>query len=519
MRNYNLSSRIFETAKKMPNNLAIWSVTSEIDYLEFAMRASATAQTLCSFKRPRTVGILASRSVEACVGVVGAAWAGATYVPLSLKAPDDLLVAQLNMLDLDALIVDEGGIERLSQTVLHAAPRRIVFPAFKAPVPDVCLRLSPNLDAAETLEPPVPIDRTHTAYIEFTSGTTGTPKGVMISAGAVANYVDVLQQWYGFRKDDRAAETCDMTFDLSVHNMMLAWSAGACLYQMRPIDLVAPTRFIQKHGITTWLSVPSLAAIALKMGMLTEGALPSLRISLFCGEPLPVAVADQWAVAAPNSTVDNIYGPTEATIACTRQTWTTEPSATAERGVVAIGQPFPGMKVAVLNNRLDPLLDCTPGEIALSGVQLAQGYLDQTELTRERFPVVAGERWYLTGDLGRLDSEDRLHHLGRIDNQIKVRGHRVELEEVEHHLRVAAGTQFVAAIAQNVSHGSAENIIGFCVQATTPQNEILPKMRNLVPEHMVPERIEFLEELPLNSNGKLDRPALTAWLQSNGGLE
>ncbi len=442
------------------------------------------------------------------MGIIGSAWAGATYVPLGLAAPDERLIQQLAMLDLDALIVDRAGLRRLKQPLLDAAPPMVLFPVFDATESDIVSYLDPRLASGAVLEPPVETGPDHSAYIEFTSGTTGVPKGVVVRADAVANYLDVLQGWYGFTEADRAAETCDITFDLSIHNMLLTWAAGACLYHMRPSDLIMPTRFIQKHRITTWLSVPSLAAIAIKTNTLGRGALPSLRLSLFCGEPLPAAVAEQWAAAAPNSIVDNIYGPTEATIACTRQTWSVEPAVTAERGVVAIGHAFPGMKTAVLDDHHNPLPDGAPGEIALAGVQLADGYLSQPELTGERFPTLRGERWYLTGDLGRYDAKGRLHHLGRIDNQIKIRGHRVELEEVECHLRIAAGTQLVAAVAHNVTHGSAESIIGFCVNTDRPSDEIRKAMRDLAPEHMIPERIEFLSDLPLNANGKVDRNAL-----------
>jgi len=457
------------------------------------------------------------------VAIIGTAWAGGTYVPISLKYPEQRLIELLDMLDLDALIVDRAGLKLLSEKVRNHCPDLLLIPAgapgeFANEAGD-----APQVDAE--LERPAYVGPDHLAYIEFTSGTTGKPKGVMVTTGAVASYIEAMRSWYDFGPDDRAAETCDITFDLSVHNMLMTWQAGACLYIMRPLDLVAPARFINTHGITTWLSVPSLVAIMKQTRKLAPGALPSLRISLFCGEPLPVSVADEWAAAAPNSLVDNIYGPTEATIACLRQPWAdAEPRpgeegagqarviVTRSRGIVAIGDPYPGMKTMIVDRHNNPLPDEVPGEIALSGNQLAEGYFAQDALTAERFPVIDGERWYLTGDRGYRDADGVFHHLGRLDNQVKVSGHRVELEEIDMQIRRAAGTDMACAVAWPVSHGSAEGIVGFCAGARASGDNVRAALRDSLPPHMVPTRVHVLDTLPLNGNGKVDRKALLAML-------
>ena len=156
-------------------------------------------------------------------------------------------------------------------------------------------------------------------------------------------------------------------------------------------------------------------------------------------------MAEAWLDVAPNSTLDNLYGPTEATVVCLRQEVARPPRVTPERDFVAIGKPFPQMRMAILDADLRPAPPGDGGEIALSGPQLARGYLNQNELTAARFPVIDGVRWYLTGDLGYLDGDGVAHMLGRIDNQVKVLGNRVELEEVELHLRRGADTASAAA--------------------------------------------------------------------------
>jgi non-ribosomal peptide synthetase component F len=301
----------------------------------------------------------------------------------------------------------------------------------------------------------VPVGPEHIGYIEFTSGTTGAPKGVMIPCGAVSHFLDCVQDRYAMTSLDRAAGITEITFDLSVFDMFATWNVGAALLLVPSSQLMGPARFIQRQKATVLLTVPSVASYMKRMKMLAPGSLPSLRLSLFCGEPLPELSAMHWQAAAPNSIVENIYGPTEATVACTWQRYTGPECATPGRGVIAIGAPFPGTELCIVDEVLQEIHGNEPGELLLAGPQLSSGYFDQEEMTCSRFPVLRGKRWYRTGDLAYRDSSRTYHHLGRIDNQVKVRGHRVELEEVEGHLREVYGTDAVAAVAWPVerSHG------------------------------------------------------------------
>lgn len=297
------------------------------------------------------------------------------------------------------MIVDQAGQKLIEKSTYQRKPALIFTPdevkgAFNADN----LVISDTL--SEQLPKPVETGPKHLAYIEFTSGTTGKPKGVMVSNKAVRSYFDAMQEWYSVAPDARVAESCDITFDLSVHNMFFAWNSGAGLYVMPPLDMIAPTRFVRKHQITTWLSVPSVVAISRESGDLQNNSMPSLELSLFCGEALSVEIANSWMRAAPNSIIDNIYGPTEATIACLRQTWSQDGVITAERQIVAIGETYKGLRAMIVDESLNPVAEGTPGEIALSGDQLAEGYFQQVELTSARFHTIDGERWYLTGDLG-----------------------------------------------------------------------------------------------------------------------
>jgi acyl-CoA synthetase (AMP-forming)/AMP-acid ligase II len=178
---------------------------------------------------------------------------------------------------------------------------------------------------------------------------------------------------------------------------------------------------------------------------------------------------------------------------------------------VAIGVPFGGMTARVVDGNLHRAAPGQAGELALSGPQLATGYWRSPDLTAARFPTIDGTRWYLTGDLAYEDSTGTFHHLGRIDNQVKVRGYRVELEEIEAHLRAVSGVELVAAVAWPIAHGSADGIVGF-VAAPIDAADARKALRGRIPSYMVPSDIRIVDSLPLSQNGKVDRRALLGML-------
>jgi len=227
-----------------------------------------------------------------------------------------------------------------------------------------------------------------------------------------------------------------------------------------------------------------------------------------------VLSATHWTQAAPNSIVDDLYGPTEATVVCTGQRFVGPENGTPNRGVVAIGKPFPGTEVEIVDADLQVLPDGEHGELLLAGPQLSSGYFDAEDLTRASFPLRQGKRWYRTGDLAYRDSSGILHHLGRIDNQVKVRGLRVELEEVEAYLREVFRTDSVAAVAWPTKHGSADGIVAFVSgQMGVDDPEVRALIKSRLPSYMVPSTIHQVDSLPLNANGKVNRNQLIILLE------
>jgi acyl-CoA synthetase (AMP-forming)/AMP-acid ligase II len=252
-----------------------------------------------------------------------------------------------------------------------------------------------------------------------------------------------------------------------------------------------------------------------RLRVLKPGAFPILRWSLFCGEALPAAVTQEWAEAAPSSTVENLYGPTEATIACTAYRWDSVRSPEeAELGIVPIGHAFGAMSTLVAGDAQQEVPAGEPGELLLGGPQVVQGYWHDEEVTARAFVSVDGRRYYRTGDrVRRPDGDEPLRYLGRLDNQIKVLGHRVELGEVEAAIREETGIDAVVAVGWPRSPTGVAGIAAFVGETELDVASLKERLGARLPSYMVPRELRLLPELPQNANGKWDRGALIRLLE------
>lgn len=514
----NLASPFSNNARSAPERLALSVNQCEFTYGELAEVVERIAAWLQSRPQvqPKLVGILGSRSWPAYAGLLGTCWAGSAYVPLNPEWPEHRLLSILQTTGLDTLIVDDRGLKLLTPSVLDCGIKHILAPgnstSSSSPVPIAGLDALPPHDPNHCPKELSPDDL---AYVMFTSGTTGLPKGVMVSAANVSCFLSAMRELYPFGCNDRVSHRHEISFDFSVLDLFITWISGASLHVIPAGQLTGPSRFIREHQLTVWFSVPSVVGFMGDLKMLTPGAFPSLRYSAFCGEPLTTASVRAWQEACPNSVIDNIYGPTEATVACLGQRCSEPLAVTKERGTIAIGKPFAGMDAAIVDSSLHFLPPGEKGELALSGKQVAKGYFKDRHKTAARFPLIEGKGWYLTGDLAYQDAAGLFHHLGRTDHQVKVLGHRVELEDVEAHLREVCGVDAVCAIPWPMTNGSAAGIVAFVSGAPVAAAEIRGKMQRRVPKYMVPTEIRFLASLPLSTAGKIDRKSLTALLSEN----
>jgi D-alanine--poly(phosphoribitol) ligase subunit 1 len=512
---------------------ALWVEGSIFTYAELYERTARLAAAIRiarerqGIREPCQCGLLVNRSLSAYAAILASLMLGSAYVPLNPRFPLDRLRQILLSSAVDTLIVDRYSAASAGP-LLESFPRPLTVLLPDAMRPEWPL-LGPRhqyltRDDIELIAPAAPINDRSTengAYLLFTSGSTGTPKGVLISNDNALSYIENATRRYQPEPEDRFSQLFDFSFDLSVHDMFLAWGAGACLYSAPEGALIGLSDFIRRFQLTFWFSVPSTAAFMRQMRMLKPGSYPSLRWSLFCGEVLPMGLAATWQEAAPNSIVENLYGPTEATVAFTAYRLPKEkrPELNA-LPTVPIGMPLPGQRVVVVDSCGKPLREGEPGELCLGGSQVAAGYWHVPDQTAASFQpprcVDAGRtRWYRTGDRVIMHGEHGLIYLGRVDRQAKIRGHRVELLEVEHAMRLAAGTDTVAAVPWPIgADGLALGLAGVVAGSQKNSAEIIEACRDRLPEYMVPSLIYRAANWPLNANGKTDYASLTRLLQN-----
>jgi amino acid adenylation domain-containing protein len=468
------------------------------------------------------IAVLADRSIAAYGGILGVLASGRGYVPLNPKFPIERTIAMLRASGCNTLVVGQECTAILQS----------LLPRFEKPltliIPDSGCELSfdgsPHhlilaKDLCRIADPAEPsVAQDDTAYLLFTSGSTGVPKGVAVSQSNVVAYMEYAAKRWGIRAEDRCSQNFDLTFDLSVHDLFTCWDAGATLCPYAAQTLT-PAALIDELELSVWFSVPSVAAFASKLGLLEPAAFPSLRWSLFCGEALSASLAEAWQKAASNSTLENLYGPTEATIAITYYRWNTVTSpAECVRGLVPIGWPFEGQQVCAVDENLQPVPPGESGELCLGGSQVTRGYLNDPEKTAKSFVRLqhTGDQiWYRTGDLVRQDDRGCLFYLGRRDFQVKVNGYRVELQEIDLVLREAAKTELAVAIPWPLSDGSASGIVGVVSGSDAVHDkQIIAACEARLPRYMVPNRIYHFPQIPLNVNGKIDRGKITELLAS-----
>jgi acyl-coenzyme A synthetase/AMP-(fatty) acid ligase len=285
-------------------------------------------------------------------------------------------------------------------------------------------------------------------------------------------------------------------------------------------ELIKPGKFIRDQQLTLWFSAPSTAILMKRFSMLKPDSYPTLRFSLFAGEALPVEVARSWLEAAPGTIVENLYGPTEATVVCVLYRWDPETSPDdCEMGVVPIGHAVPGLSALVVDDKLEEVAPGEQGELLIAGPQVTKGYWRDPDKTAAAFVLPPGrdETHYRTGDRVRRPARDGgpIPYLGRIDHQVKVRGVRIELGEVEAVLREASGVDAVVAIGWPKEATGAGGIEAFIGQTDVNVDAVRAFAEGKLPSQAVPRGIHTLRELPLNSNGKFDRKALTAILEES----
>ncbi|WBB73869.1 amino acid adenylation domain-containing protein [Micromonospora sp. WMMD1128] len=494
-----LHTGFFRRAAESPERVALLSADGELTYGELAGQALRVAGALLGHGvRPGDlVGITLPKGPEQVAAVLGTLAAGAVYVPCGVDQPP---------LRRNRIFAGAGVRLVLTDTAARDWPETV--------------RAVPLTDAvrATATAEPVPLSPDAPAYVIFTSGSTGEPKGVEITHAAAGNTVDDVNERFGVRETDRVLAVSALDFDLSVYDIFGLLAAGGALVLPAEQERREPQswlRLCREHQVTLWNSVPALLDMLLvALSGDAPAPAPGLRLVLVSGDWVGVDLPGRAAAAFDGCRFVALGGATEAAIWSNAVEVTEVPESWT---AVPYGLPLRNQRYRVVDDRGRDCPDWVAGELWIGGAGVATGYRNDPERTRERFVDYAGERWYRTGDLGRYWPDGTLEFLGRTDQQVKVRGHRIELGEVTAALAAHPALSTAAAVAV----GRPPRLVAFGVTEVGCGDEDLAGLEEFVaarlPGYAVPGVCLVLDELPLTANGKVDRSALEKLADEDGG--
>lgn len=510
-----LGDMIETTAQRWPGNIALTVDNRTYSYTDLVERADLYRRGFSG--NGKFCGLFGRRDFPIFAGLVAALRGGRTYVPIASDDPQVRQLDQMRQLKLDLIIVDRHDEVRLRSILSELLQPITVILADHDKRPEWCDTISHHrfLSRAElSVAEPVTERRDDNpdAYLLFTSGSTGVPKGVLVSHSNVLSYVGNFVALYGADEQDRFSQLAPLGFDFSVHDIFTPWRVGAAACVFEKGDAFQLARFFSEERISVCGTVPSTVVFLNRLHTLSDNQFPDLRVTVFCGEPLAENVARLWNRAAPQCRIDNIYGPTEATVAVTYFPW--KPADNSEDRVVPIGWAFAGTRLRVADSNGAEVDDGEIGELWIAGEQVAKGYWGNPELTSKRFVHQDDDRWYRTGDLVRRTPRDGLIYIGRADNQFQVLGQRVDRLEVETLLRRVSQARDVAILPWPVNeHNIVEGLAYFLEGCSHDELSLRRMCRTAIPRAMWPSQI-VLCELPKNRNGKTNYQELQAVLEA-----
>ncbi|MFB7940750.1 amino acid adenylation domain-containing protein [Streptomyces sp. NPDC056049] len=507
------------TAARHPDEPALEAAGTVLTYGELRRAAEHVAARLVAAhgSAPRRVSVMATRSVAVLAAYLAGQRLGATVTPVNPGFPAERNRMIVELSGAEILVADAADAVQLDGGLAGAVPTELRLDSAEVTAAG---------RAADTAAPGLPAYAAgpdDVAYVLFTSGSTGRPKGVPIRHRNLGPYLAHNIARYGIGPGCRTSHTFDLTFDPSVFDLFVTWGGGATLVVPGRAELLSPVDYIADHAITHWFSVPSVVSVSAQLGNLPAGRATSLRSSVFIGEQLSYDQARAWQAVAPGAAIENVYGPTELTVACTEFALPADPQRwpATSNDTVPVGPVYPFLDHLVLDEDGRP---ADEGELVVRGSQRFDGYLDPAD-DRGRFlshdergtlpydgdgPLTA-EHYYRTGDRVRWE-DGGLVHLGRLDNQVKIRGYRVELGEIEAALRRHPDIDQAVVVA--LGRGDETELVGCLTGAPVEPQPLVRWLRKRLPVHMVPRRFRHLDTLPLNPNGKIDRPRITADLQT-----
>jgi amino acid adenylation domain-containing protein len=485
-----------------PEAVAVICEDKKLTYGQLDRRANQLAHHLqkLGIGMESMVGVCMQRSPEMLVGLLGILKAGAAYLPLDPAYPKERLVFMIVDADVKVVVTQKEFKNRTPESSRH-----------------VCLDSDwEEIEKESSSDSPArATSPDNLAYVIYTSGSTGKPKGVLIQHRGVVNVIEASIKKFAINRGSRVAQLASLNFDASVLEIFSALLSGASLLLVDSLVLMSGPelgRLLRESGATTMAIPPSL------LDLVPAGDYPALRSIVVGGEACTAEIAALWS---GGRLFFNAYAPTEATIYSTLMLCAEE-----ERRKPTLGRPIQNMQVYLLDQHGQPALAGVPGELHIGGVGVARGYLNRPELTAEKFIPDAfsgkpGARLYKTGDLARFLPDNNLEFLGRTDHQVKVRGFRIELAEIETVLGEHPLVREVAVVAREDAPGD-KRIAAYIVPRVGDApaiSDLRNHMKRRLPDYMLPSIFVVLESMPLTETGKIDRESLPAPEQSRPALE
>jgi len=483
---------LFEaTAARNPDRIAVECAGQKVTYSELNRQASQFADYLIAsgVKTEEFVGVYLERSPQLIIALLGILKAGAAYVPLDPSFPVERL----------AYMIDDANI---SSVVTHSNLLKTLPPGKWKPI---CLDSDYGIPIAKRVDDPcVKVESSNLAYTLYTSGSSGKPKGVMIEHRSVVNCLSAMQVEPGFDGNDVMVSVTTISFDIAALEIFLPLISGGKLViasKNETLDGSLLADLVQRSKATMLQATPSTWKMLIDAGWQAP-----LKFKMLCGgEALPRGLANR--LLDRGGQLWNMYGPTETTI------WSAVYNVHSSNGPVPIGRPIANTQFYLVDEELQPVPIGVPGELLIGGDGLARGYLNQPELTETRFVRTRFEpsetRVYKTGDLARFHSDGRLEFLGRRDFQVKIRGHRIELEEVEHVLAQHESIKEAVVIVWEDQDGDKRLVAYYIPLAGCKpvSSDLRTHMQDKLPHYMCPSFFVELETFPLTPNAKIDRTA------------
>jgi D-alanine--poly(phosphoribitol) ligase subunit 1 len=492
-----------QTARAMPEQTAVSEKARRISFREMRSAALAIAQRIIPIAdlKCEPIGVYLPKSIESVTSFLGILYSGNFYVPLDAKAPVERLSVILKNLSPACIITNSKFLSALTKAG-YSQDKIIILDDMPAAIgPECTLEVASRYQALIDTDP---------VYVIYTSGSTGVPKGVTIPHRGVIDYIDWANSVYSISENDIIGNQAPFFFDNSTLDIYLSFSRGATLHLIPDEAFTFPVKLIEHirdFGITTIFWVPSLMSTVANFDILASVKLPLLKNVLFAGEAMPARTLNYWRKHLPNALFSNLYGPTEITVDCTYYN-VTRPIADDEP--VPIGFPCRNSDVLILNDQDKLAAIGEIGELCVRGSSLALGYWNAPEKTasafvqnplRPQYP----ERIYRTGDLVQKNNLGEILFLGRKDSQIKHQGYRIELGEIE---TVSSNLEGVRTACVLYNTSKQEITLFYEADRDLPARELREKLAHSLPRYMLPAVFKWLPKMPINSNGKIDRPML-----------